>query len=60
MILESHLLSLVVYAFFAALVMALIRRTDRKARLRYGLTLFGLMVAGALAFGWFMFLFIKG
>ena len=60
MILESHLLSLVVYAFFVALVMALIRRTGRKACLRYGLTLFGLMVAGALAFGWFMFLFIKG
>lgn len=60
MILESHLLSLIVYAFFVALVLALIRRSDLKARLRYGLILFGVMVAGALAFGWFMFLFIKG
>ncbi len=60
MILESHLLSLVVYAFFVALVMALIRRTEPKARWRYGLTLFAIMVLGALAFGWFMFLFIKG
>ena len=59
MILESHLLSMVVYAFFVALVMALIRRDDTKARLRYGLLLFAVMTVGALAFGWFMFLFIK-
>jgi hypothetical protein len=59
MILESHLLSMIIYAFFVALVMALIRRTKTKERLRYGLTLFLVMVAGALAFGWFMFLFIK-
>ena len=59
MILESHLLSMIIYASFVALVMALIRRTKTKERLRYGLTLFLVMVAGALAFGWFMFLFIK-
>jgi len=59
MIFESHLLSMVVYAFFVALVLALIRRSTTKERVRYGLTLFGLMVAGALAFGWFMYLFIK-
>jgi len=50
---------MVVYAFFVALVMALIRRDDTKARLRYGLLLFAVMTVGALAFGWFMFLFIK-
>ena len=60
MILESHLLSMVVYAFFVALVLALVRRPDLKSRLRYGLILFLAMTAGALAFGWFMFLFIKG
>jgi hypothetical protein len=59
MIFESHLLSMVVYAFFVSLVLALIRRSDKKARIRYGLTLFAIMTAGALAFGWFMFLFIK-
>jgi uncharacterized membrane protein len=59
MIFESHLLSMVVYAFFVSLVLALIRRPDKKSRVRYGLTLFGVMVAGALVFGWFMFLFIK-
>ena len=58
MILESHLLSMVLYAFFVALVMSLLRREGRKAQVRYGLTLFLIMVAGALAFGWFMYLFI--
>ncbi len=59
MIFESHLLSMVVYAFFVALVLALIRREDNKARFRYGLVLFAVMTVGALVFGWFMFLFIK-
>jgi hypothetical protein len=59
MIFESHLLSMVVYAFFVAVVLSLIRRSDAKNRVRYGITLFLLMVAGALAFSWFMFLFVK-
>jgi hypothetical protein len=59
MIFESLLLSMVVYAFFSALVLALIRRDDTKARLKYGLVLFAVMTVGAVAFGWFMFLFIK-
>jgi len=59
MIFESHLLSMVIYSFFVSLVMALIRRTEKKDRVRYGVVLFLVMVAGALAFGWFMFLFIK-
>jgi hypothetical protein len=59
MIFESHLLSMVLYAFFVAVVMALIRRTKRKDQVRYGILLFLVMVAGAIAFGWFMFLFVK-
>jgi hypothetical protein len=59
MIFESHLLSMVVYAAFVALVLSLVRRSDLKARLKYGLLLFAVMTAGALLFGWFMFLFIK-
>jgi hypothetical protein len=57
MIFESHLLSMVVYAFLTALVLAFIRRQERKARLRYGLFVFLIMVGGALLFGWFMYLF---
>jgi len=57
MIFRSHLLSLVLYAFFASIVLALIRRTERKAQIKYGLFLFLIMVVGALLFGWFMLLF---
>ncbi|MBN2207134.1 MAG: hypothetical protein JW742_07005 [Candidatus Aminicenantes bacterium] len=57
MIFESHLLSMVVYAALAAVVLALIRRPTPKARLRYGLAVFAIMVGGGLLFGWFMYLF---
>jgi hypothetical protein len=59
MIFESHLLSMIIYAFFVALVLSLVRRADLKERLRYGLLLFTVMTVGAIAFGWLMFLFIK-
>jgi predicted permease len=59
MIFESHLLSMVVYAAFVALVLSLIRRPDLKSQFKYGLLLFAVMTVGALLFGWFMFLFIK-
>lgn len=59
MIFTSHLLSMVLYAFLVSVVLALIRREDMKSQLKYGLSLFLLMVAGALAFGWFMLLFAR-
>jgi hypothetical protein len=59
MIFRSHLLSMIVYAFFVSVVLSLIRRDDRKGQLKYGLSLFLLMVAGALAFGWLMYLFAR-
>jgi uncharacterized membrane protein len=59
MILQSHLLSMVLYALFVSVVLTLIRRDTVKSRVRYGLFLFGVMVVGALLFGWFMFLFVK-
>jgi hypothetical protein len=58
MILKSHLLSLILYAFFVCIVLAIIRRRERKAQIRYFVSLFLIMVAGALLFGWFMYLFI--
>jgi hypothetical protein len=57
MILRSLLFSMIIYALFVSVVLALIRRDTRKARLRYGLFLFAVMVVGALLFGWFMYLF---
>lgn len=59
MILKSHLLSLVIYSLFVCIVLALIRRSERKAQIRYFLSLFLIMVVGALLFGWFMYLFIN-
>jgi uncharacterized membrane protein len=58
MILKSHILSMVLYAFFVCVVLALIRRDERKAQIKYALSLFVIMVIGATIFGWFMFLFI--
>ena len=46
------------YAFFVCVVLALIRREDRKAQIKYAISLFVIMVLGAIIFGWFMFLFI--
>lgn len=59
MIFASHLVSMIIYAVIVSLVMALIRRDEKKARVKYGLTLFLIMVVGSLAFGWFMFFFVK-
>jgi len=59
MILENHLLSMIIYAALVAVVMAVIRRQTLRDRIRYGITLLLIMVGGALAFGWFMFLFIR-
>lgn len=59
MILESHLFTMIIYALLVSLVLALIRRPDLKSQLKYGLTLFLIMTLAALAFGWFMYLFVK-
>lgn len=54
---KSLILSMVTYSVFVSSVMALIRKSETKERIRYGITLFLIMVVGALAFGWFMHLF---
>ncbi|MCX7975185.1 MAG: hypothetical protein N3B16_11930 [Candidatus Aminicenantes bacterium] len=56
---ESHLLSMIVYAFLVSIVLGLLRRNDLKSRLRYMISLFLIMVGGAILFGWFMFLFAR-
>jgi heme A synthase len=58
MILKSHLISMIVYSVFVCAVLAIIRRRERKAQIRYFISLFLIMVVGALLFGWFMYLFI--
>lgn len=49
---------MIIYAFFVCIVLALIKREERRAQIKYALTLFLFMVLGALIFGWFMYLFI--
>lgn len=58
MILRSQLFSMILYAALVCVVLSLIRRDNPKARIKYGVTLFLMMVFGALLFGWFMYLFI--
>jgi uncharacterized membrane protein len=58
MIWKSHLLSMILYAAFVCVILALIRRDDKKARIKYALSLFLFMVLGGILFGWFMYLFI--
>jgi len=50
---------MVVYAGLVSVVLGLLRRHDLKSRLRYMISLFLIMVGGALLFGWFMFLFAR-
>lgn len=49
---------MVIYAALVCIVLALIRRENKKARLKYAGSLFLIMIGGALLFGWFMYLFI--
>lgn len=55
---KSLLFSMIIYSAFVSAVLALIRRTERKAQIRYAISLFLIMVVGALVFGWFMYLFV--
>jgi len=58
MIFKSHLFSMILYAAFVCVVLALIRKDERKAQIKYALSLFVFMVFGAIIFGWFMYLFV--
>jgi len=59
MIFRSHLVSMIIYAALVSVVLAVIRKEDVKGRFRYGLSLFLIMVVGAIVFGWFMYLFAR-
>jgi len=48
---------MILYSAFVCVVLALIRRHERKEQIKYGIFLFLIMVVGALLFGWFMYLF---
>jgi hypothetical protein len=51
----SHLLILVLFAFFVSVVFAVLLRDDPRAQIRMGAKMFGGFIAAALALGWLMY-----
>jgi len=54
---HSHLLLLILFAFFVSLVFALIAKDEAVEQLRFGGLLFAGFVASAIVLGWLMFPF---
>jgi hypothetical protein len=53
----SHLLLLVLFAFFVSLVFAVIAKDDGWEQFRFGGMMFGGFLASAVAIGWLMYPF---
>ena len=53
-VLRSHLVLLVLFAFFVSLVFAVIAKDDVREQLRLGGLMFAGFVASALVLGWLM------
>jgi hypothetical protein len=54
---QSHLLLMVIFAFFVSLVFAVIARDDAREQLRFGALMFGGFLASAVVLGWLMYPF---
>ena len=54
---QSHIVLLLLFAFFVSLVFALLSHDDPKAQLRFGALLFGGFIAAAIVLGWLMYPF---
>jgi hypothetical protein len=53
----SHLLMLVLFAFFVSLVFAVLTKDTAREQIRFGGVLFAGFVASALVLGWLMYPF---
>lgn len=51
---QSHLMSLILFAALVSLVFSMLMREDPRARLRFGLMSFAAFVASAIVAGWLM------
>jgi hypothetical protein len=51
----SHLLLLVLFAFFVSLIFAVIAKDDAREQLRLGGLMFGGFLATALVLGWLLY-----
>ena len=54
---QSHILLLTVFAFFVALIFAVIAKDDVHDQLRFGSLLFGGFLLSAFVLGWLMYPF---
>lgn len=54
---RSHLLLLILFAFFVSLVFAAIAKDDVKEQIRYGGVMFAGFVVSAVVLGWLMYPF---
>ena len=54
MIFKSHLISMLVLAFFVALVLGFVRHNEPRQVGRYALKVFLYMAGGVVAFSWLM------
>ena len=54
---QSHILLLVVFAFFVSLVFAVIAKDELRDQLRFGGLMFGGFLASAIVLGWLMYPF---
>jgi hypothetical protein len=54
---QSHMVLLVLFAFFVSLVFAVIAKDEARDQLRFGVLMFGGFLASAFALGWLMFPF---
>ena len=54
---QSHMVLLVVFAFFVSLVFAVIAKDEAREQLRFGGMMFGGFLASAIVLGWLMYPF---
>ncbi len=54
---KSHLLLLVLFAFFVSLVFAVLNKNDVRDQARFGGMMFGGFLASAVVIGWLMYIF---
>ncbi len=54
---QSHMVLLVLFAFFVSLVFAVIAKDETRDQLRFGGLMFGGFLASAIVLGWLMFPF---
>jgi hypothetical protein len=54
---QSHILLLVLFAFFVSLVFGVLTKDDVREQIRFGGLMFGGFLASAIVFGWLMYAF---